>query len=65
MIALNIFNTVFPVFIYGLIYLAVILAFIYLIYRIIDRWVTKSIDVRKEQNELLREWINILKNNKN
>lgn len=40
-----------------LVYLILIAVFLYIIYRMIDRWVMIMFRVKKEQNELLRDVI--------
>lgn len=43
-----------------LLYLGVIALIIYVFYRIIDGWVNRSLDVRREQNALLSRLIDVL-----
>uniref|UniRef100_F4C9U4 DUF4083 domain-containing protein n=1 Tax=Sphingobacterium sp. (strain 21) TaxID=743722 RepID=F4C9U4_SPHS2 len=43
-----------------LVYAATIIFAIYILYCIIDRWVNRSINVRREQNELLAKLIDVL-----
>lgn len=47
-----------------LIYLPFLILIIYVLYSIIDGWVKKSLSVRKEQIELLRELVEVLKERK-
>jgi len=44
------------------IYLLVLVGLIFLVYFLIDRWVTKSLDLKKEHNELLRKIIEKMEN---
>ena len=46
-----------PLILIPLVYLILIVAFLYVVYRMIDRWVMLMFHVKKEQNELLREII--------
>lgn len=55
---------IFFVFIPVLFYVAVCTAFIYVVYRMVDGWVNKSLSVRQEQNELLAKLIDTLNTNK-
>jgi hypothetical protein len=47
-------------FFYSIIYVLVVFFFLYLFYRIIDNWVNKSVNIRKKQNDLLKEIIKLL-----
>jgi hypothetical protein len=55
---------IFFVFIPILFYAAICAAFIYVVYRMVDGWVNKSLSVRQEQNELLAKLIDTLNTNK-
>ncbi|MGK9121085.1 hypothetical protein [Olivibacter jilunii] len=46
------------------IYLGVIALVIYILYRIINGWINRSLNVRREQNELLAKLINVLEKEK-
>ncbi|MGK6353413.1 hypothetical protein [Parapedobacter sp. DT-150] len=50
----------FFIFIPILLYVGIIVAFVYAIYRMVDGWVEKSVSVRREQNALLAKLINNL-----
>ncbi|MGV3762026.1 hypothetical protein [Parapedobacter sp.] len=43
-----------------LLYVGIIAAFVYVLYHIVDRWVDKSLTVRREQNALLAKLIDNL-----
>jgi membrane protein implicated in regulation of membrane protease activity len=36
----------------------------YVVYLVVDKWITRSIRVRQEQNQLLRELIKVIDNKK-
>ncbi|WP_134091135.1 hypothetical protein [Olivibacter sp. XZL3] len=46
------------------IYLGVIALIIYIFYRIIDGWINRSLNVRREQNALLAKLIGVLEKEK-
>ncbi|MGK9121115.1 hypothetical protein [Olivibacter jilunii] len=48
-----------------LMYAATIVFAIYILYCIIDRWVNRSINVRREQNELIAKLIDVLERDRN
>jgi len=51
-----------------LLYVGIIAVFIYVVYRMVDRWVDKILTVRREQNALLArlvDHLNIQNNNPN
>lgn len=50
----------FFIFVPILLYIGIIAAFIYAIYRMVDGWVDKSLTVRREQNSLLAKLIETL-----
>lgn len=56
-------NYVFLSFVY-LMYLFFVALIIFVLYRIVDGWVNKSLSVRKEQNDLLRELVEVIRERK-
>lgn len=58
-------RTMFPSIIFIFFYyIAVIGLVIYIFYKMIDGWINKGIAVRKEQNELLKEILEVMKEKK-
>jgi len=45
-------------------YLGVIALIIYVFYRIIDGWINRSLNVRREQNALIAKLIDVLERNR-
>jgi len=47
-----------------LLYLGIIALVIYIFYRMIDGWINRSLEVRREQNALLSRLIDVLEKDK-
>lgn len=47
-----------------IIYLGFIALILFAIYKMVDNWVNKSLTVRREQNSLLKELVDMLKERK-
>ena len=47
-----------------IIYLGFIALIFFAIYKMVDNWVNKSLTVRREQNSLLKELVDVLKERK-